>query len=290
MSEGNSLVNLGDISRPVTILIEKVSNAVGVLYEPRRIKKRAEAEAEADKIKVLASIELNEIQQRAIDRFVQQEARKQENIESITAQAAGSLGEDAKVEDLEEDWVAHFFKQCDTVSDKVMQSLWSRLLSGEATRPGTFSKRTVDFVASMDKKDAQLFTEFCQFCWFANDFMPLVLDINDDVFKKNGINFSSLKHLDAIGLISFESVSGYRKFGFGKCAQLHYFDTLTQIEFNKDIDNEIKTGKALLTQTGKELALICGAQRNNEFYEYIIDKWYKQGFVLSTTLPIDPAG
>ena len=84
MSEGNSIVNFGDLSKPATVLIEKVSNAVGVLYEPRRIKKKAEAEAEAEKIKALASIELSDIQQRAIDRMVQQEGRKQENIEAIS--------------------------------------------------------------------------------------------------------------------------------------------------------------------------------------------------------------
>lgn len=284
MADGNSLINFGDISKPVTVLIEKVSNAVGVLYEPRRIRKHAEAEAEADKIKTLASIELNEIQQRAIDRFVHQEGRKQENIEAITAQAAASLGEDAKVEGLEEDWVAHFFKNCDTVSDKEMQSLWSRLLLGEATNPGTFSKRTVDFVASMDKKDAQLFTEFCQFCWFTGEVVPIILNVENDVYKKKGVNFSVLKHLDAIGLISFESISGYRTTGIGKYAQVLYFGVPTLIEFSKDKDNELKLGKALLTQAGKELAPICGAKRNDEFYRYVIGEWYKQGLGLSMPL------
>jgi Protein of unknown function (DUF2806) len=103
MGDGNSLINLGELSKPATVLIEKVSNAVGILYEPRRIRKRAEAEAEADKVKGLASIELNEIQQRAINRLVHQETRKQENIEAITAQAAESLDKDANPEELEED-------------------------------------------------------------------------------------------------------------------------------------------------------------------------------------------
>lgn len=285
MSDGNSIINLGDISKPATLLIKKISNAVGVLYEPRRIKKHAKAKAAAEKIKALASIELNEIQQRAVDRFVHQETRKQENIEAITQQAASSLGEDAKVEGLEEDWVAHFFKNCDTVSDKEMQSLWSRLLSGEATKPGTFSKRTVDFVASMDKKDARLFTEFCQFCWFMGDVIPLIMDVQNDIFSKKGINFSSLKHLDAIGLISFESISGYKRHGFGRFAQILYFGIPTVIEFSKDSDNEIQIGQALLTQAGQELAPICGAQRNEAFYKYIISKWHEQGLVLSTLLP-----
>lgn len=130
MPEGNSLINLGDLSKPATALIEKVSAAVGAIYEPYHVKRMARAEAEAEKIKAIAKIELSEIEQRAVDRFVQQEARKQANIEQITAQAAAALPPEAKVQDLEEDWIAHFFKQCDTVSDKEMQSLWARLLSG----------------------------------------------------------------------------------------------------------------------------------------------------------------
>lgn len=165
MADGSSIINLGELAKPATVLIEKVSNAVGVLYEPRRIIKRAEAEAKAEEIKVLAGIELSAIQQRGIERLVHQEARKQENIENITAQAAKELPPNAKAEELDEDWVAHFFDRCDKVSDETMQSLWSSLLAGEATKPGTYSKRTVDFVASMDKKDAELFTKFCQFVW-----------------------------------------------------------------------------------------------------------------------------
>lgn len=284
MAENNSLVNLGDLSKPATVLIEKISNAVGILYEPRRIKKKAEAEVEAEKIKALASIELTEIQQRAIERMIQQESRKQENIEKITAQAVNDLPPNAKTEDIEEDWISHFFDKCDKISDKEMQSLWSNLLTGEATNPGTYSKRTIDFVASMDKRDAELFTKFCQFTWVIAEPVPLIFDTDHDIYKKNGISFTTLKHLDAIGLISFESTSGYMKQGFGKHFLTFYFGLPTLIEFNKDKDNEIQLGKVLFTQAGKELVSICGAQRNQEFYEYAIDTLSKQNLCLSTLL------
>lgn len=285
MADGNSIINLGDLAKPATVLIEKVSNAVGVLYEPRRIRKKAEAEAEAEKIKALAGIELSEIQQRGIERLVHQEARKQENIESITSQAASQLPPEAKTENLEEDWVAHFFEQCDNVSDEKMQSLWSRLLAGEATNPGTYSKRTVDFVASMDKADADLFTKFCQFTWMIDDATPLIFDIGSQIYLKHGINFSSLKHLDAIGLISFESTTGYRRYGLPKQALLFYYGQPTLAEFKNDKDNEIKTGKAMFTQAGRQLVNICGAQRNQEFYEYAIEQLSKQNITLSSFLP-----
>lgn len=282
MSEGNSLINLGDLSKPATALIEKVSAAVGAIYEPYHVKRMARAEAEAEKIKAIARIELTEIEQRAVERFVHQEARKQANIEQITAQAAASLPPDARVEDLEEDWVAHFFKQCDTVSDKEMQSLWARLLSGEATQPGTFSKRTVDFTSTIDKKDATLFTAFCQFVWMIGEPAPLIYESTDEIYTKQGITFAALKHLDAIGLISFESVSGYGRTGFGKYAHVFYYGQPTLIEFGGDSNNRLDVGHVLLTNIGKELVPICGSSRNDDFYHYVIRKWFERGLVLSS--------
>lgn len=105
MGDDNSLINLGDLSKPATVLIEKISDAIGTLYEPRQIKRIAHAEAEAEKIKVMAGIEVSEIQQRALVRLVQEEGKKQENIESITANATSQLKDDAKPEELDEDWI-----------------------------------------------------------------------------------------------------------------------------------------------------------------------------------------
>lgn len=285
MANGNSIINLGDLAKPATVLIEKVSNAVGVLYEPRRIRKKAEAEAEAEKIKALAGIELTEIQQRGIERLVHQEARKQENIESITAQAAAELPPNAKTEEMEEDWIAHFFDRCDKVSNEKMQSLWSRLLAGEATKPGTYSKRTIDFIATMDKSDADLFTKFCQFIWMVGDATPLIFDPQAEVYTSQGINFSTLKHLDSIGLISFESVTGYSKLGLPKQACFFYYGLPTLAEFPKDQDNQMSVGRVLLTQAGRELVNICGSKRNQKFYEYAISELSKQNVILSTALP-----
>ena len=282
MPDGGSLINLGDLSKPATVLVEKVCNAVGIVYEPTRIKRRARADAEAAKIAALGQLELKNIEQRALERLVHQEARKQENIECITAQAATALPPDARVESLDEDWIAHFFKQCDTVSDREMQSLWARLLSGEATAPGTFSKRTVDFVSSIDKRDAALFTKFCQFAWMLGELCPLIYDVENKIYMSQGINFASLKHLDSIGLISFESVSGYRRMGFEKYGNTFYYGQPTLIEFAADSGNQLEIGHVQLTSTGRELAPICGSTKNQEFYEYIINLWFKQGLILSS--------
>jgi len=128
MAGDNSVINLGDLAKPATVLIEKISNAAGVLYEPTRIKKKAHAEAEAEKIKALASIEVDEIQQRGIDRLIHQETRKQKNIENITASAVLALPDNAKTEELEEDWIAHFFDRCENIEFACRGSHYTRLL------------------------------------------------------------------------------------------------------------------------------------------------------------------
>jgi hypothetical protein len=46
--------------------LKKYLVLLGFLYEPRRIKKKAEAEVAAEKIKAIANIELSEIEQRGL--------------------------------------------------------------------------------------------------------------------------------------------------------------------------------------------------------------------------------
>lgn len=284
MSDGKALVNLGDLSKPATVLIEKISNAIGVLYEPTRVRRAARAEADAKKISAIANIELNEIEDRAMHRVIHQESRRQENIENITATAIPDLSENANVQNLEEDWIAHFFKNCEDVSDQEMQSLWSRLLVGEANKPGTFSKRTVDFVATLDKKDAQVFTALCQFCWFQGRPLPLIYSHDDEIYAKAGISFSSLQHMSEIGLLTFNSITGFQLKTKAKKIVVFYFGKPTEIEFSKDTDNSLPAGQVLLSRVGEELASICGAQPNNEFYLHIIERWYKEGLVVSSPI------
>ena len=296
-----SLVNFGDFTKPVTVFIEKTCNAVGILYEPKRIIRRAKAEAKADKIKALSSIELTDIEQRGIDRLVIQEGKKQENIESIAFQAAQILEEKLKnsddgnlnnVEDIEEDWIANLFKHCDTVSDREMQSLWANLLSEEAFQPGSFSKRTITLMASLDTDDASLFTNFCQFCWFSqfsgfNGIVrPLIYDYKDNVYVENGINFSTLLHLDSLGLVSFDHLSVYTQQGLQQTVQLYYFGNKVSVELNEKEDSGFKMnlGSVILTQAGIQLALICGAKSNQKFYDFVISDWEGKGYKVTQSV------
>ena len=281
MSKGVSLINLGELSKPATVLIEKISEAVGGGFRPMQIKRVAEAEAEAERIKASARIEVSEIQQRAVVRLFNEEGRKQENIEKIAINATSQLEDSAKPEDIDNDWIANFFDKCRLISDKEMQDLWSKLLAGEANQPGYYSKRTINLVANLDKNDAQLFTNLLTFKWLIDDLVePLVYDEYHKIYNDRGINFRSLNHLDDIGLIKLGG------FGIAELPEitkaLYYGDEIT-IEFQAENNNKIEAGKVLLTQAGQQLIHVCGSStKSEEFKQYVLERWRKSGYVLST--------
>jgi hypothetical protein len=285
MPEGNSIMNLGEISKPATVLIEKISEAVGGYFKPYQIKRVAKAEAEAEIIKAQAQIEITDLEHRALQRFVAEEAIKQDNIEKITQKAIPHLTDSAAPEKMENDWIANFFDKCRIVSDEEMQSLWAKVLAGEANFPGSYSKRTVDFLNSLDKTEANLFTTLCGYGWSIGVVVPLIYDVESEIYNSHGINFSTLTHLDDIGLITFEHLTGFLRKGFPKRITIFYYGEPLIIEFSNQENNALDIGKIILTNTGQQLSRICGSEPIDGFLDYIIKKWAKENLILSSPYP-----
>ncbi|MCH7591263.1 MAG: DUF2806 domain-containing protein [Planctomycetes bacterium] len=287
MPEGSSLINFGDLGKPATTFIEKISEAIGGWCKPGQIERVAKAEAKAAIIKAQGQIEVTDLERRAMARLVGEEARKQENMEAIAEQAIPQLDDAATPQDMEDDWVANFFDKCRITSDKEMQALWARVLAGEANAKGTFAKRTVNLLAELDKSDARLFTSLCGFAWVIRDVVPLIYDDEHSIYNEAGIDFESLEHLHSIGLASFAPLSGYKKTGFSssRSFRAYYFGQSLIVGFRQPKENEIDIGKVLLTQTGKQLARICQSKPVESFLEYIVDKWSKKGLILSSSYP-----
>ena len=266
-------IDLGKLSKPATVLIEKVSDAVGVIVEPHQIRRLAQAKADAAVIETKGQIQVTDIHRRAMARWIEEEGRKQENIEAITAKAIPYLDEDAKPEDVDDDWIVNFFDKCRIISNEDMQQLWGRVLAEEANAPQSFSRRTVNLMASLDKRDATSFTNLCRFVWFIREQVPLVYDAQeDDRYAAHGVTFDDLTHLDAIGLIRFEAMGGYF-LKLPKHITVTYHGTPICLEFNNDSDNHLTVGEVFLTKVGQELAPITAAERDDEFFRFVLQKW-----------------
>lgn len=288
-----TLVEFGKLAKPATVLIKKISDATGVLYEPTRIKRKAKAEADASKTKALIDLEIEDIQKRALNRLITEEIKKQENIENITEKSFSSLDENATPENIEDDWLTNFFDKCKLISDKDMQTMWSKILAGESNNPGTFSKRTIELMSSLDKSDALLFNNFCKLCCTFGKLQPLIYNYKDSIYKKYNIDFSTLTYLDELGLITFDNGGGFNltyNISDIKDIKITYYDKILYVHFKNEGLNSINTGLVNFTKIGHDLALINNNNINNhnidnEYYDYILNEiWNKQGYIVSEPL------
>jgi hypothetical protein len=286
LSESNPLAVFGDFGKPANTLIEKISDAFGGIFKPKQIRRVARAECDAEIMRATTQIQITELQRRALERFVAEEGRKQENIESITAKALPEISDEAKPESMEDDWIVNFFDKCRLVSDAEMQKIWSRVLAGEANSPGRFSKRTIDLVASLDKSDAESFARLCDFAIPLHpQVVPLIYDPEARIYVEHGVNFGVISHLDGIGLVQFSALTGFTARGVSEKGVIRYHGHPIWIEFPKPDNNNLDIGKVLLTKAGHEIAGLCDTRPVNGFVEYLRETWKNFGYKTEPTPP-----
>ena len=240
----NPLMNIGDLAEPAKVLIEKIADATGTLYEPKHIVEVAKAQAEAAKIQAESEIEIaksksevaiiqaeSEIeitdrQQRGAQRWLAELGQQQESIENTIIKAIPQLNEDADPHAIEDDWIIKFFDKNRLVTDEDVQDLWASILAGEANSAGSYSPKALTTLADMNQKGLALFNTFCSLC--------IVNLENPNLFLKSPSNFKirvarvpiiTGRIIDAATLkdrpnhdldkASRKSESIYQKYGFG---------------------------------------------------------------------------
>ena len=103
--------------------------------------------------------------------------------------------------------------------------------------------------------------------------VPLVFDVQAEIYNEHGINFGALQHLDSIGLVEFEPLTGFLQQDIPKRFTVNYCGRPLNLEMSKDAGNKLEVGNTLLTRTGNELAPICGSKPVEGFLEYVKAQW-----------------
>lgn len=270
------------VAKPLNTLVRRFSDAIAGSFRPRQIRRVAQAEADAAKIREESALEIRAMRERADRRADEENLRHQQNMETIAGKATDHLNDDANPEAVDEDWFASFFDKARLVSDDQIQDVWARILAGEANRSGSFSKRVLSTVADMSREDAELFTKLCGFAIdFGGASDLLVFDPQADIYRSRGITFDTLFDLDAMGLIRFNSVEGFAKSGFLGSEYVWYFGTPIRLEPTTENRKDLPIGTVLMTAIGRQIHTICGAEPVPEFLEYAKGRWARDGVALS---------
>jgi hypothetical protein len=294
------ITNLTGFEKPASVLIEKISDAIGGLALPWQMRRVAKADAEVTLIKAEKQFKLTEVQQRGMERLVFDAATQQQNIEAIAYKAIELLSDTAKPEQLEQDWLRAFFDKSKNVSDTEMQDLWAKLLAQETNANKSVSKRTINLVEDFDKSDAFLFEVLCKtlVCLpteilFKDGFYsvnkcepaPIIMSNGENsFFNEMGLTYSKLCHLESIGLIVFTKFGYISKPVNEEPSAWIYHDKGIYFEPHVN-DKNLYFGAITLTKAGEELAKIAAKKQQSGFFEEIfsnIKKTFPLQEILST--------
>ena len=144
------------------------------------------------------------LEERTQERINFREAKKQLNIENVTAFAAEELRNEPPVTDepLDEDWTTRFFKIAEEVSNEEMQALWGKILAGEIKQPKTYSLRTLELIRNLSKVEANTFMKVANFAVKSGNSNYLFKTNDDKLLSKTySINYGDIALLIEIGLI-----------------------------------------------------------------------------------------
>lgn len=204
----DSLVNI-NITEPITELVKVVSNGIGTLYEPRRIRKKAEAGAKAleitERSRTNAEIErrerLSESDIRIQNRLMAQERMRQKNIDDVVDIAAYQLKDEREVpkDKVSVDWATRFFNIVQDISEDELKLIWGKLLAGEVSSHGSYSLRAIELLKNLTSEEALLFTEASKLALKrAHD---IVIIQSDNINNDYGLTFDKILTLTDAGLL-----------------------------------------------------------------------------------------
>lgn len=249
---------------------------------------------------------------RISERLRQLEERRQDNLDAIAVKAVEAATEEPNDEPVEEDWMYKFMESCQDVGDEEMQSLWARMLAGEVATPGKYSARTLSCVRIMSKDDADMFTRMCSCLWKCEHLLrtdtppyivknieesPFIFDVN--TFRRlDGIDldFNDLIHMKSLGLIHCDTASFVKRYDLEP--GLSYFNITIQYFDKTDLllkevnpaarTFDFKTGLVALTDIGKQLAPISGAEPNDGVRRLILQQFIDRGWSVNLSHLPDP--
>jgi len=284
MSSKPEIKDLLGLSEPATKLIEMVSNAIGTLYEPRKIKKLADAEAyriktiteTARKTNFNGEIEFidgkikisnnDTINQEIKPIFVSEIKRlinENNNIRKIADFAYSELENNQnKIDDeVDEDWRNNFFDKSRKIYSEDLQFIFGKILAGEIKQPGTYSKRLLVLLSNLSQKEAKIFSKVAKYV-IRNCTNNAFIISDDDILKSFGIKLDEIILLEEAGLINSNPllITGTNSY--------EYKNYLI-----KFIDNKPELRVYLLTKSGTELEGIVSNEIDLEYLSKIKNKY-----------------
>ncbi|MBE3671486.1 membrane-fusion protein [Vibrio navarrensis] len=211
---------------------------------------------------------------------VSENIRKEENVAKSILIAEDLLADDAtpvNESKLEDDWLFNWQEYAGRVSSEDLQQLWGKILAGEIKSPGSYSYRTLDFLKTLSKADAEVIATAAQFVVGG-----VIFREHDEILEKAGVNFGILMYLQELGILSGVEAVGLQT-KWKSSQQAHFIKALISYNHCLILKHENPQEVAsksvyLVTTIGKEVLSLAQFGANKEYLKAAGAQFAKQGF------------
>lgn len=233
---------------------------------------------------------------RALNYHASEIIQQQINREDVLRIAQEEIGQkkDIPLNDktIEDDWLSIFLREASHVSSDDMKVIYGKILAGEISLPGSFSKRSIVTLATLDKETAGYFQILCKYAFdFRESGMNVLCEHYNTIDKSSpgqnslspiGLSFSALSDLENAGLIvgefygtsvSLEQVASSR-------VVFYYHGRPLWFSKVKDEDQAGTFNTVIFTKVGTELGRIIKEKVDMEHIKKLDSYLNKKGINL----------
>lgn len=177
---------------------------------------------------------------------------------------------------VDDDWLLTWRDHVSKVSSEKLQYLWASALAGEVTAPGSFSIRTLDFLRTLSKAEAQEISEVAQYYLQGG----IVKDV-EPIVNGDGVSFGDLLRMQELGILvgvggaglanTFSSVASDK---FVRVLRSH--DKLLVIERDDMVDLRVPVYK--FTTLGQQIMDLGNFKANTTYLRNVGQRIASQGY------------
>lgn len=200
-----------------------------------------------------------------------EQIRKESNIAKAVSVAEDVLEQDEQEppdSTVNEDWLYSWRDYAGQVSSDELQDLWGRVLAGEVKNPGSYSLRTLEFLKSLSKSEAEIINRVAKFVINGS-----IVREKEEFLEREGVSFSDLLFLQELGVLSgVESIGLTTKYrSVDKDKYVNYLiaqDKIVILE-GGDPNHVVELSVYIVTLVGKEILKLAAFSIDSDYLESV---------------------
>lgn len=207
-------------------------------------------------------------------------ARSEINSTKAILFAEEQLSKDAQVPSdrkVDDDWLFAWREHAGKVSTEDLQQLWGSVLAGEVKAPGKYSIRTLEFLKTLSKSEAEMISKLAGFVLDGR-----IARDQKEYLESNGLSFSRLLQMQELGVVSGVEGLGlntkYKSLEEGRFINALVSHNRALIVEHEDGSKMLEFKAYMLTNVGKQVLGLGSFEPDVEYLLLVGKEFAKKGF------------